>query len=102
MGMLAGGLRFFCILLFAISFLHAKFISEAERAATAKMQADNFGSISFPTIGSLQQGVFKESTSGQFIAKHLDEQLMKPAPPSMHKAETIGRRRERAVEEIMR
>ena len=39
LGMLAGSVRCLCILIFALSFLHAKYISDAERAATAKMQA---------------------------------------------------------------
>lgn len=103
LGMLAGSVRCLCILIFALSFLHAKYISDAERAATAKMQQDNFGSISFPTIGSLQQSIFYESYSGQFIKKNLKEQLIKPtggsAPPP---SDSIGRRRERAVEEVMK
>jgi uncharacterized membrane protein required for colicin V production len=103
LGMTAGALRYFCILLFCMSFLHAKYISDAERAATAKLQADNFGSISFPTVGSLQHTVFYESPSGKFIAKHLDRQLMKAAPAgAAAPRETIGRRRERQVDEVMK
>jgi uncharacterized membrane protein required for colicin V production len=103
LGMIAGTVRCLCILIFALSFLHAKYISDGERAATAKMQQDNFGSISFPTLGSLQQTIFYESYSGQFIKKNLQAQMIKPtiatgAVPS----DTIGRRRERAVEEIMK
>ena len=102
LGMMAGGLRFFCIVLFCISLLHAKYISEAERLATAKMQADNFGSISFPTIGSLQQTVFKTSITGKFIATYLEDQLIEPVGTDTRRADTIGRRRERAVEEVMK
>jgi uncharacterized membrane protein required for colicin V production len=102
LGMLAGALRFICILFFSINFLHARFISDAERAAVAKMQADNFGSISFPTIGSLQQGVFYESLSGPFVRKHLKAQLIEPVSSRSKPGETIGRRRERAVEEVLR
>jgi hypothetical protein len=101
--MLAGTVRCLCILIFALSFLHAKFISDAERAATAKMQQDNFGSISFPTIGSLQQSVFYESYSGKFIKKNLKEQLIRPtAGGGAARSDTIGRRRERAVEEVLK
>jgi uncharacterized membrane protein required for colicin V production len=102
LGMLAGALRFSCILFFTINFLHAKHVSDAERAATARMQAENFGSISFPTIGSLRQGIFFESVSGQFVRKHLSVQLLEPAGSDKRPAETIGRRRERAVEEIIK
>jgi uncharacterized membrane protein required for colicin V production len=102
LGMLAGVVRCLCILIFALSFLHAKYISDAERAATAKMQADNFGSISFPTMGSLQQTVFYESHAGKFIRKHLREQLMQPVTGSGPRKETIARRRERDIDEIMK
>lgn len=101
LGMLAGAVRFSCILFFAINLLHAKFISDEERAAVAKMQADNFGSISFPTIGSLQQGVFHESVSGAVIRKHLKAQLIEPVSGAQM-GESIGRRRERAVEEVLK
>lgn len=103
LGMFAGALRYFCVLLFFMSFLHAKLISQAERAATAKMQAENFGSISFPTIGSLQQTVFHDSWSGKLIAKHLDQQLIRPVPTGGggRPRDTIGRRRQRSVEEVM-
>lgn len=102
LGMLAGALRFTCILFFIINFLYAKYISDAERAATAKMQADNFGSISFPTIGSLQQSVFYESVSGPFMRKHLKAQMLEPVSGSGPAGETIGRKRERAIEEVLK
>ncbi|HEV8542914.1 MAG TPA: CvpA family protein [Verrucomicrobiae bacterium] len=102
LGMVAGPLRYFCILIFLLSFLHAKYISDAERAATAKMQADNFGSISFPTFGSLQHAVFYESISGKFIRKNLRAQLMQPADATPRGGETIAKRRQRDVEEIMK
>ena len=103
LGMLAGTVRCLCILIFALSFLHAKYISDAERAATAKMQADNFGSISFPTLGSLQQSIFYESYSGQFIKKNLHEQMIKPSQGSApDRGPTIGRRREQDVEAILK
>jgi uncharacterized membrane protein required for colicin V production len=101
LGMMAGALRFFCILLFLMNFLHAKYISDAERAATAKMQADNFGSISFPTIGSLQHTVFYEAASGKFIRKHLHDQLMEPVA-GKRGGDTIGKRRQRDVEEVLK
>jgi len=103
LGMAAGMVRFLCILLFALSFLHAKYISDSERAATAKMQADNFGSIAFPTFGSLQHTIFYESISGQFIRKNFRAQLVQPVRGGIGgNSDSIGRRRERAVEEVLR
>ncbi len=102
LGMVAGVIRFSCILLFALSFLHAKYISDSERAATAKMQADNFGSISFPTFGSLQHTIFYESVSGRFIRKNLRAQLVEPARGGFGGGDTLGHRREHAVEEVLK
>lgn len=102
LGMMAGTLRYVCILIFALSFIHAKYISDSERAATAKMQAENFGSISFPTLGSLQQSIFYESVSGKFIRRNLRAQMMQPADGQSHRGETMAQRRQRAVEEVMK
>ena len=103
LGMIAGSVRCLCILIFALSFLHAKFISDAERAATAKMQAENFGSISFPTVGSLQQTVFYESHTGKFIRRNLRDQLMKPITAGGAPAnDSIARRRERDVDAVLK
>jgi uncharacterized membrane protein required for colicin V production len=81
LGMLAGALRFACVLLMAMALLHAIYISDAERAATAKMQAENYGTITFPTIGSLQQDVFFASETGRFAVRYLNDQLIEAAPP---------------------
>ena len=102
LGMAAGALRYFCILIFSISFLHAKYISDADRAATAKMQSDNFGSISFPTIGSLQQTVFYESPSGKLIRKYLKAQLMEPADSTVAQRDTLAKWRQRDIDEVLK
>ncbi len=81
-GFLAGGLRHACILLVLMAVLHARNIDPAERAAFAKMQADNFGSISFPTLTSMHQMVFEESATGRWVRKQLPEQLIQPTAPS--------------------
>ncbi|MGV3773331.1 MAG: CvpA family protein [Verrucomicrobiales bacterium] len=81
LGMLAGAVRFACMLLMALALLHAKYISDAERAMAAKRQADTFGSISFPTLGSLQQTIFYASTTGKFVKRHLHNQLIEATPP---------------------
>jgi uncharacterized membrane protein required for colicin V production len=102
LGMLAAPVRYACILIFVLSFVHAKHVSDAERAATARMQEENFGSISFPTFGSLQHTIFHESFSGKFIARHLRDQLVQPADAAGRPHETIAQRRERAVEEVLK
>jgi uncharacterized membrane protein required for colicin V production len=99
-GMVAGVIRWLCILIVMVSFLHAYYISPQDRARTAKLQEDNFGSISFPTIGSLQHTVFYESPSGAFIRKRLAAQMIQPVPPGQN-AETLGHWRAREVDDAM-
>jgi uncharacterized membrane protein required for colicin V production len=100
LGMMAGALRFACVVLVILAFLHSIYISDAERAATARMQAENFGTITLPTVGSLQHGIFFESASGKFIRKNLGDELIQPVPPG-ETPDTIAKRRERAVDEAM-
>jgi hypothetical protein len=101
LGMMAGALRFFCVTLFLLSILNSKYISAAERAANIKMQQENFGTISFPTIASMQQEIFARSFSGTLIKQNLKPLLIKPVAPGPSK-ESVGKRRERAVDEVMK
>src|SRR5688572_15505157 len=76
LGMLAGAAHYGAVLLFCLSLLNAPYISAAEKKATAKAQQDNFGDISFPTLGSIQGGVFEMSFSGKYIKQYFHDQLM--------------------------
>ncbi len=99
LGMVAGCIRFGCVLLVGVSLLHAKFISLGERMANRKMQSDNFGTISFPTLASVQDEVFKGSSSGKFIRRHLREQLIHPTPAGS--GPSIKLPHERDLEEVL-
>lgn len=104
LGMLAGAVHYGAILLFCLSLLNAPYISAAEKKATAKTQKDNFGDISFPTLGSIQDGVFEQSFSGKYIKQYFKEQLMEQQSGTgtdLRQKEGIGRQRERAVDDII-
>ncbi|MBM3837049.1 MAG: CvpA family protein [Verrucomicrobia bacterium] len=103
LGMAAGAARFGCIVMVAFAMLHARYISPDQLAAEAKMQRENFGSITFPTLGLLQQSVFEKSAVGRAVKKYLNEQLIAATPPNRYlvKRESVTRRRERAVDEVM-
>lgn len=103
LGMLAGVVRFVCIVLVMLALLHARYFSPQELAAQARMQRENFGSISFPTLGLLQKSVFAESVSGRFIKKYFDQQLITATSPSARAVERlgIGKRREKIVNETL-
>jgi uncharacterized membrane protein required for colicin V production len=103
LGMLAGGVRFACYLLVGMAFLNAKTVSADQLAATARMQQDNFGDISFPTLGGMQQTVFAGSASGQFVKRYLERELIVASASDQNATagETLGRQRDRAVSEII-
>jgi uncharacterized membrane protein required for colicin V production len=103
LGIMAGTLRFACMLLVAMALLHAPLVSPEELAAQRKMQRDNFGTISFPTFGLAQQAMFDESVTGQFVKKYLNEQLIASTSSSqrLQSREGLGRRRERTVDEAL-
>ncbi len=103
LGMGAGLVRFACMLMFALALLNAKYISPADLAADAKRQQDYFGSISFPTIGSLQQAVFRESWTGRMTKQHLDMLLINVGPDDTRKGrENVFKSRQRTVDEVLR
>jgi uncharacterized membrane protein required for colicin V production len=102
LGMFAGMVRFFCIALFALAILHAKYSTPEERNRIAELQKANFGSISFPTLDELQYSVFYKSASGSLIRTNLSALLIKPAIPGPRAGTTIGKRRENAVNEVFK
>ena len=102
-GMAAGMVRYACVTLVFLALLHAPYISEEKLRATAKMQEENFGSISFPTFGSVQQEVFTRSLSGKFVAEKLDSQLIaKTAWVGFDPGDDrLARRKENLIDEVI-
>jgi len=101
LGMGAGVVRFACILLFGLALLNAKQVTKAEIEASLKYQQDWAGSIYFPPFGTIQQAVFEESMTGRAVKEFLSAQLINVDPSAAGvPTETIGKRREREVEEI--
>jgi hypothetical protein len=55
LGMVAGAVRFFLILIFALALFNAPQISDAELAKRIAAQNDSLGAIYFPPFGSIQR-----------------------------------------------
>src|SRR2546430_1962962 len=104
LGMIAGLIRFACIVLFVLALLNAKQVSKEELNAQLKSQQDWAGSIYFPPFGVIQRAIFEESLSGRAVKQYLTAQLINvdPKAGSGVVREGIGRRREKEVEEIMK
>lgn len=105
LGMAAGVLRYGCVLLVVLAVLHAPHISEGKRQATAKMQRENFGNISFPTLSSIQDDVFSHSILGRLVDAYLDSQLIAKTsyvPLGLGSDDNIlAKRKERALDEVI-
>ena len=103
LGMGAGAVRFVCYLIFGLALLNAQYVSPEQLAAARRMQQDNFGDISFPTLGRVQQTVFVGSASGSFAKKYLADQLIvtSAAETSVAKADNIRRQRESAIYDVL-
>lgn len=78
LGMPAGMLRFFCMLLTGLALLNARYYSPQEIQAYKKYQMDNYDSEFFPGLQVLQADVFEKSFTGPFIKKYLNFLLIKP------------------------
>ncbi|MGA2175844.1 MAG: CvpA family protein [Verrucomicrobiota bacterium] len=102
LGMVAGTVRFACMMLVVIALMHARIISKAEMAQTEKMQATNFSDIRFPTYGSIQQSVLFESFTGSLIESNLQSILIYPITPAQaQKRETLAHQKEQLLNEVM-
>lgn len=81
LGMPAGMLRFFCMLLTGLALLNARYYSPQEIAAEAKYQKDIYGSEFFPGLQEIQANVFEQSFTGPVIKRYLNFLLIQPTGP---------------------
>jgi uncharacterized membrane protein required for colicin V production len=104
LGMLAGLLRFAFMALFFMALMNARIITKAELAATAKWQSKDLEGIKLPTYGSVQQAVLFESQTGIATRRYLGDFLIHSTasdPKPLKNANSLARKRESAVEEVM-
>ncbi|MBI4325290.1 MAG: CvpA family protein [Chloroflexi bacterium] len=102
-GMLAGGMRYACMLVVALALLNARYYTKVELAAQKTKQKDALENLSFLTLASLQKTVFADSMIGPEIKKHLHDQLISTeaaggAPPGRTSSPS---RRSRALDDVL-
>jgi uncharacterized membrane protein required for colicin V production len=81
LGMLAGALRFACIVIFVLALLNARLYTDEEVRAETAYQKDVYGSEFFPGLHTAQAAVFERSFFGPMIQKNFGFLLIKPTPP---------------------
>lgn len=80
LGMVAGFVRYCCILIFFLSFLNARLYTDAEIKANLAYQNEWFGSDFFPTPQNLQTQVFEKSFVGPYIRNGIGFLFIKSTP----------------------
>lgn len=95
LGMLAGTIRYACIVLVAMAYLNSRLYTPEDHAAWHKYQDDNFGSRFFVTLPDLQQEVFTGSLIGRLAHHHLQVALIRSTGPDGRSAPntTVAKRR---------
>jgi hypothetical protein len=103
-GMIGGTVRFVCIFLFLLNFLHAPFYTPEMLAAAKKQQEKDLGETYFPTVGSLQHMVFAQSATGWAAESFLKPLLIQPVAPaggSLRGEKSMARQREQSIDAMM-
>lgn len=80
LGMVAGFVRYCCIIIFCLAFLNARLYTDAEIKAALNYQNEWFGSDFFPTPQNLQAQVFEKSFTGPYIRNGLGFLLIQSTP----------------------
>jgi uncharacterized membrane protein required for colicin V production len=100
LGMVAGAVRFLCMLLAAMAILHGPYTSQEELNRKVEAQRRDLGEIYFPPFGQIQNSIFKSSLTGRMVERHLYSALISTDPGSgKGPADNIYRSRERDVDE---
>jgi hypothetical protein len=100
--MVAGAVRFCCILLFFLALMHAQPINEKELAAKLKAQKEDLGSIYFPPFGDIQKSIFEESAVGKLVKDNMRSQLINvDTQLAKNNRDNIGQMRMKDVNEII-
>jgi uncharacterized membrane protein required for colicin V production len=104
LGMIAGMVRFACIILFVMALLNARQVGKAELDAQLRSQREWAGSIYFPPYGVIQRSVFSDSITGRAVKQYLSAQLINvdsSAGGGAHR-ENIGQIRAHEVDDIIK
>jgi hypothetical protein len=103
LGMLAGTVRYACVMLVVMAFLNARHYTNEELQEIAEFQESNFGDIRFPTLSGLQAEVFQRSLTGRWTRAYLSACLIRPTPPDspgLGRSSAV-RAREQSVNEML-
>ena len=103
-GMLAGLVRFACMLLVLLALMHSRVVSRAELDAINAQMKKNLEDIHPPIYmyGCIEQAVFSQSVSGGFVQTKLSDLLLPTvAPPERPAADSVKKKLQDAIDNPM-
>ena len=103
LGMLAGGVRYTCVVFVVLAMLHARHYTAEEVRANEAFQEHNYGSIRFPTMYSFQRQVFGLAWTGKLTRQYAPFLLIRQTAPEEKGlgASGIARARERDFNDVL-
>jgi hypothetical protein len=107
LGMMAGVVRFACMLLVGLALMNSYVQTAAELAQTEKFQEAWFSDIRFPTYGEFQQEVLFKSFTGNLVESNLKSVLIASvnapnAPANTQKKESIAQKKNQEIDDILK
>jgi uncharacterized membrane protein required for colicin V production len=83
LGMLAGIIRFACILLVLLAVMHSRIVAQSELDAINAQMKKNLEDIHPPIYmyGSIEQAIFNKSATGKFVQENLPDVLIPTITP---------------------
>jgi hypothetical protein len=97
LGMVSGTIKVCAMLLVGLALLNARSFTPAEIKAMAAFQDSAFGSQFFPTLNTVQSGVFERSLTGPWIRHELGFLLINPPEPDSSEEKTQSARPDAAA-----
>jgi len=102
LGMVAGVIRFACMLIALCALMHSYVYTQAQLDEHDKQQKKNFEAVQLPSYMSIQHAVLGESTSGQWLQRYMGRVLIASVeqtnkPP----AESLARKKENTINAIV-
>jgi uncharacterized membrane protein required for colicin V production len=102
LGMLAGMVRFACMVVAVLALMNSRIVTQEELAADEKAQKASLEDIRLPTYGRIQQEVLFHSFTGQLVKKDLSFVLITSVTPDqMKRGQTPGQKRDDILNQVI-
>jgi uncharacterized membrane protein required for colicin V production len=101
LGMLAGLVRFACIIIVMCALMHSRFYTPAELAENENLQKKNLEGVRVPIYMTVQHAILMESFTGQFLDSKLHRLLIDSFSPNKKTTESLARKKEDTINAIL-